>query len=145
MVLWWQQHLNLSLAAPLFASYNFPWLQDLVEVHQRANDAKAQRPAGPFLSASCEAHPTNTASLLRDDKARKQWIEHELDMCCQVIFFRKLKASWLLVAQHVPRFFSRCFGFFFTPKRVFISTYGGLGTFTHELQNETYEFYHPRL
>ena len=52
-------------------------LQDMVEVHQRANDLRAQRPAASARSISVEAQPNNTAPLLRDDKARREWIEHE--------------------------------------------------------------------
>lgn len=44
---------------------------------------KAQRPL-QTRGNGIEAQPNNTAPLLRDEKARKEWIEYELDMCCQV-------------------------------------------------------------
>ena len=55
----------------------------MVEVHQRAGEIKAQRPL-QARGNSAEAQPNNTAPLLRDEKARKEWIEYELNMCCQV-------------------------------------------------------------
>ena len=55
----------------------------MVEVHQRAGEMKAQRPQHT-ASNGVEAQPNNTAPLLRDEKARRDWIEHEVDMCCQV-------------------------------------------------------------
>lgn len=56
----------------------------MIEVHQRTNDLKAQRPMALWRAGGVEAQPNSTAPLLRDDKARKDWIEHEVDMCCRV-------------------------------------------------------------
>ena len=52
-------------------------------MHQRAGEARAQRPL-QARSNGVEAQPNNTAPLLRDEKARREWVEHELDMSCQV-------------------------------------------------------------
>lgn len=52
-------------------------------MHQRAGEMKAQRPLH-MNSNGIEAQPNSMAPLLRDEKARREWIEHELDMCCQV-------------------------------------------------------------
>ena len=53
------------------------------EVHQRAAETRALRPQANAANG-VEAQPNNTAPLLRDEKSRRDWIEHELDMCCQV-------------------------------------------------------------
>lgn len=58
-------------------------VQEMVEVHQRAGEMKAQRPVH-VSSNAIEAQPNSAAPLLRDEKARREWIEHELDLCCQV-------------------------------------------------------------
>jgi len=58
-------------------------VQEMVEVHQRAGDTRSQRPLQP-KSNGAEAQPNNSAPLLRDEKSRQQWVENELDMCCQV-------------------------------------------------------------
>ena len=46
--------------------------------------AAASKPAG------VECQPNAAAPLLRDEKARREWVEHELDMCCQVSTHRPL-------------------------------------------------------
>lgn len=56
--------------------------QDIMDVH-RASNEKRERAASLSKSATgVECQPN--APLLRDEKSRRDWIEHELDMCCQV-------------------------------------------------------------
>ena len=62
--------------------------QDMVEVH-RASGAQRERSASMSAAARAgtpgvEAVPNSGAPLLRDERARREWLEHELDMCCQV-------------------------------------------------------------
>lgn len=53
-----------------------------MELHRVSGEKRsavaASRPAG------VECQPNAAAPLLRDEKARREWVEHELDMCCQV-------------------------------------------------------------
>lgn len=56
----------------------------MTEMHLRASEMRAQRPQ-PSIATGIDAQPNNTAPLLRDEKSRREWIEHELDMCCQVL------------------------------------------------------------
>ena len=57
-------------------------LQDLEKLYTRpARDAAAAakpRPEGP------EVQPNAEAPLLRDDRARRKWVAHELGRCCEV-------------------------------------------------------------
>jgi len=74
------------------------WLddQDIMEVH-RASNEKRERAASVVKSVGgVECQPNAAAPLLRDEKSRRDWIEHELDMCCQVIISAvRLVASFL--------------------------------------------------
>lgn len=55
-----------------------------MDVH-RASNEKRERAASLSKSATgVECQPNASAPLLRDEKSRRDWIEHELDMCCQV-------------------------------------------------------------
>lgn len=63
-------------------------------MHQKAGELRSQRPA-PSKASGVEAQPNNTAPLLRDERARRDWVEHELDFCCQV-------RHPLLTCKHVP-------------------------------------------
>ena len=59
-----------------------------MEVH-RASGAQRERSASMSAAARAgtpgvEAVPNSGAPLLRDERARREWLEHELDMCCQV-------------------------------------------------------------
>ncbi len=57
-----------------------------MDVH-RASNEKRERAASMSKSGSgVECQPNAAAPLLRDEKSRRDWIEHELDMCCQVPF-----------------------------------------------------------
>ena len=60
-------------------------LQDLTELN-RAGAEKRERAAAARSGAqsSIEVQPNNLAPLLRDEKARRDWVEQELDICCQV-------------------------------------------------------------
>lgn len=57
-------------------------------MHRQAGEQRKERAglskAGSQHGSSVECQPNNTAPLLRDEKARREWIEHELDLCCQV-------------------------------------------------------------
>ena len=61
-----------------------PKLQDMVEVHRASSD-KRERAASVSRPVGVECQPNLGAPLLRDEKGRREWIEHELDMCCQVL------------------------------------------------------------
>lgn len=56
-------------------------------MHTRASELKAatarvpQTPRTPGL----DLQPNHMAPLLRDEKSRRDWIERELDICCQVL------------------------------------------------------------
>lgn len=55
-----------------------------MDVH-RASSEKRERAAPVSKSVGgVECQPNAAAPLLRDEKSRREWIEHELDMCCQV-------------------------------------------------------------
>ena len=61
-------------------------MQDMMEVHKgaaekRERTAIARGTSGP---QGIEVQPNNAAPLLRDEKARREWVEQELDMACQV-------------------------------------------------------------
>lgn len=45
----------------------------------------------PGASTTVECQPNPLAPLLRDEKARREWVEHELDACCAAY---DLQASW---------------------------------------------------
>ena len=74
--------------------------QDIMDVH-RASNEKRERAASVSKSGNgVECQPNASAPLLRDDKGRRDWIEHELDMCCQVrpSSLASLHSPWVL--QH---------------------------------------------
>ena len=48
--------------------------------HERAATAAAARPGGP---PGPECQPNAGAPLLRDERARREWLEHELGLACQ--------------------------------------------------------------
>jgi hypothetical protein len=70
-------------------------VQEMVEV-QRASAERRERsgsvasaagagaPRPAAANSGVEVQPNGGAPLLRDEKARRDWVEHELDMCCQV-------------------------------------------------------------
>jgi hypothetical protein len=57
--------------------------QDMLELH-RTSGEKRERSASLFKPSGVECQPNMSAPLLRDEKSRREWIEHELDMSCQV-------------------------------------------------------------
>ena len=68
--------------------------QEMVEVQRASTErrersgsvssAAERRPSAAALGSGVEVQPNGGAPLLRDEKARRDWVEHELDMCCQV-------------------------------------------------------------
>ena len=58
-------------------------LQDMVEVHRAAAD-KRDRGGSTARSSQVECQPNNAAPLLRDERARREWVDSELDQACQV-------------------------------------------------------------
>lgn len=58
-------------------------LQEMLEVHRGANE-KRERTGSIFNTNLVECQPNSGAPLLRDEKGRRDWIEHELDLSCQV-------------------------------------------------------------
>ena len=67
-------------------------LQEMLEVHRNRDDKQAKAQAAARSSNAVECQPNIAAPLLRDEKARRDWVERELDICCQVI----------LAMLHVP-------------------------------------------
>eukprot|EP00884_Botryococcus_braunii_P003163 jgi/Botrbrau1/12848/Bobra.0045s0017.1 len=69
-------------------------LKDIMEVHRQAGEQRKERAALGRSSSqpgtSVECQPNNTAPLLRDEKARREWLEHELDLCCQSFELQKV-------------------------------------------------------
>lgn len=57
-------------------------VQDMTELHRVSGEKRAA--AAASKSAGVECQPNAAAPLLRDERARREWVEHELDMCCQV-------------------------------------------------------------
>ena len=57
-------------------------LQDMMELHRVSGEKRAAVAASKPAGVECQ--PNAAAPLLRDEKARREWVEHELDMCCQV-------------------------------------------------------------
>ena len=54
-------------------------------LHESAGAAgKEQAYAEPCGSVQVELQPNNAAPLLRDERARREWLERELDMSSQV-------------------------------------------------------------
>lgn len=54
-------------------------------MHRGAQE-KRERMASVRASQGIEVQPNNAAPLLRDEKARREWVDQELDMACQVRF-----------------------------------------------------------
>ena len=77
-------------SAVITESYAPCFGQEMVEVHQRSSEVRAQRPVQNLKPSMVEAQPNSNAPLLRDDRARQEWIEHELNMCCQVYLLLNL-------------------------------------------------------
>ena len=57
-------------------------LQDMMDLHRVSGEKRAAVAASKPAGVECQ--PNAAAPLLRDEKARREWVEHELDMCCQV-------------------------------------------------------------
>ncbi len=53
-----------------------------MELHRVSGEKRAAVAANKPAGVECQ--PNAAAPLLRDEKARREWVEHELDMCCQV-------------------------------------------------------------
>ncbi len=58
-------------------------MQEMLEVH-RGTTEKRERSGSLSTANLVECQPNNAAPLLRDEKGRREWIEHELDLSCQV-------------------------------------------------------------
>ena len=56
----------------------------MIEVHRGREDTKAKAQATAKANSLVECQPNTGAPLLRDEKARRDWVERELDICCQV-------------------------------------------------------------
>ena len=56
----------------------------MIEVHRGREDSKAKAQATAKANSLVECQPNTGAPLLRDEKARRDWVERELDICCQV-------------------------------------------------------------
>ena len=59
-------------------------LQDMIDLHRQRDDAKSKAQAAAKQSTPVECQPSASAPLLRDEKARRDWVERELEFCCQV-------------------------------------------------------------
>lgn len=59
-------------------------VQEMIEVHRGREDSKARAQATAKAASLVECQPNTGAPLLRDEKARRDWVERELDICCQV-------------------------------------------------------------
>lgn len=66
------------------AELSYVCLQEMIEVHRGREDSKAKAQASAKASSLVECQPNTGAPLLRDEKARRDWVERELDICCQV-------------------------------------------------------------
>ena len=53
-----------------------------MDLHRVSGEKRAAVVASKPAGVECQ--PNAAAPLLRDEKARRDWLEHELDMCCQV-------------------------------------------------------------
>ncbi|BDA42916.1 Kinesin-like protein KIN-4C [Coccomyxa sp. Obi] len=58
-------------------------LKDIMDVHRTSNEKRERAASLSKSGTGVECQPNASAPLLRDDKGRRDWIEHELDMCCQ--------------------------------------------------------------
>ena len=58
--------------------------QDMMELHRVSSNKRAATAAAASKPAGIESQPNAGAPLLRDERTRREWVEHELDMCCQV-------------------------------------------------------------
>lgn len=58
-------------------------LHEMIEVHKGREDSKAKAQAAAKPNNLVECQPNTGAPLLRDEKARRDWVERELDICCQ--------------------------------------------------------------
>lgn len=70
--------------------------QEMIEVHKGREDKQAKAQATARANNLVECQPNTGAPLLRDEKARRDWVERELDICCQV----GVPHSPLSTAQH---------------------------------------------
>lgn len=53
-------------------------------MHKGREDKQAKAQATARANSLVECQPNTAAPLLRDEKARRDWVERELDICCQV-------------------------------------------------------------
>ena len=53
-------------------------------MHKGREDKQAKAQATARANSLVECQPNTGAPLLRDEKARRDWVERELDICCQV-------------------------------------------------------------
>ena len=81
-----RRHLSKMLQQPLAGLLLITWadtaVQDMTELHRVSGEKRAAVAANKPAGVECQ--PNAAAPLLRDEKARREWVEHELDMCCQV-------------------------------------------------------------
>ncbi|KAK9792731.1 hypothetical protein WJX73_010908 [Symbiochloris irregularis] len=64
-------------------------LKEQTEIHRGAAE-KRERVAAVRALQGIEVQPNNAAPLLRDEKARREWVEQELDMACQTIDLQRV-------------------------------------------------------
>ena len=56
----------------------------MIDLHRQRDDAKSKAQAAAKQATPVECQPSASAPLLRDEKARRDWVERELEFCCQV-------------------------------------------------------------
>ena len=56
----------------------------MIDLHRQRDDAKSKAQAAAKQANPVECQPSASAPLLRDEKARRDWVERELEFCCQV-------------------------------------------------------------
>lgn len=58
--------------------------QDMIDLHRQRDEAKSKAQVAAKQATPVECQPSASAPLLRDEKARRDWVERELEFCCQV-------------------------------------------------------------
>ena len=56
----------------------------MLDLHKNREDKQIRAQSAAKANSAVECQPNTTAPLLRDEKARRDWVERELDICCQV-------------------------------------------------------------
>lgn len=71
----------------------------MIDLHKGREDKQAKAQAAAKACSLVECQPNTGAPLLRDEKARRDWVERELDICCQVCL--RFTGSASLVASFI--------------------------------------------